>query len=633
MGSLFGCFDSVCGWLAELLEWNRDTKANLPPSQESKLLLNVSGGGSSLSSKSQYLPNTRPIPMIAIILLAIAVHGPLLLMQIPLNSYDANTHIFFASHYAHHWFNPWNEKWYGGFSQTTYPPLTHQWIALFSNFIGLDLAYMLVQLIVLILLPVGMYRYARLWVPERQASYAAVGTIFLGSLAMLVYQSGQLPTTTAAALTLNALPFFYDWTRNGRFLALIKGLAIGMAGAAAHHVTFIFATVLFALPVWFLAGMDRKEGAEGEEASIGGVVIRGAIFSVLVGIAVLVVLAPYWIALKANPITQMPIPHGSRDNYILTPHSGMNFWVVPMGALILALPYIFFKGTAERRLRPLLLGWYLTALLGLGGTTPVGKWLLGRAFEVLTFERFTFWATLMAMPIVSILAVYIVDRYARKGIVALAVLAIGTFASAVSWNTFHPINSGSFDVDQVIAFMNNPDHSKYRYMTLGFGNQFAKVSTYVDASSVDGDYNSARLLPELTAYGSGQLYNSKYFGAAGMEALRAMLRHADQYGLRYIFVRDRFYEPLLAFAGWRQTETYSDGAISLWTKDDAPPAKKLEFGTFVPTEWQGIMWGILPVGSSLLAVFLVAFLPDRRRASAPLAFPSPAAEPIFREAK
>ncbi len=74
----------------------------------------------------------RPIPLAAIVLLALIVHGPLLTMQLPLTtSYDANLHIFFASHYAHHWFDPWNEKWFAGFSQTTYPPLGHQWIAIF----------------------------------------------------------------------------------------------------------------------------------------------------------------------------------------------------------------------------------------------------------------------------------------------------------------------------------------------------------------------------------------------------------------------------------------------------------------------------------------------------------------------
>jgi len=52
----------------------------------------------------------RSIPLLAIVLVALAVHGPLLFMQLPANSYDANFHIFFASHYAQHWFNPWNEN-------------------------------------------------------------------------------------------------------------------------------------------------------------------------------------------------------------------------------------------------------------------------------------------------------------------------------------------------------------------------------------------------------------------------------------------------------------------------------------------------------------------------------------------
>src|SRR5207248_10428093 len=145
----------------------------------------------------------------------LAVHGPLLLMQLPASSYDANTHIFFAAHYAHHWFSPWNEKWFGGFSQTTYPPLAHQWIALLSHLFGLQMSYMLVQLAVILFMTVGVFRYAKLWVDERPASYAAIGGVLLGSRAILVYQSGQLPSTFATALALKALPYFTTWLRAG----------------------------------------------------------------------------------------------------------------------------------------------------------------------------------------------------------------------------------------------------------------------------------------------------------------------------------------------------------------------------------------------------------------------------------
>ncbi len=563
--------------------------------------------------------STRAIPLLLIVLLALAVHGPLLLMQLPANSYDATTHIFFAAHYAHHWFSPWNEKWFGGMSQTTYPPLTHQWIALFSHIFGLTGAYMFVQLIVILLLPVGMYRYAMLWVPEREASYAALGTVFLGSLAMLVYQSGQLPTITAAALTLNALPYFYRWTRDGGADQLLKGAAISMAGAAAHHVTFLFGAILFAMPVLWLCLLDRKESSP--NSSVTALLTRAVAFGGIILAAAIVVLLPYFISLRQNPINQLPIPHGSRDNYILSPHSGMNFWIIPMGALILAIPYILIKGSAVRRLRPLLFGWYLTTLLGLGGTTPVGRLLLGRAYEVLTFERFTFWATLMALPFVGLLAAWMIDRWHRRAVVLLGVAAAYSCAMAVAWVVFNPINSGTFSVQPEIDFLNREEHAKYRYITLGFGNQFAKVSTYANAGSLDGDYNSARLLPELTAYGAGQLYNSKYYGTAGMEALRAILKHADRYGLRYVFVRDRYYEPLLAFAGWRQSEIYDNGATSLWTKDDVPPAKHIDFGNAVPPMWQGVMWGLVPMGASLFAIFVV-LLPERRRYSGSIEFPA-----------
>jgi hypothetical protein len=600
---------------------------------ESKLLVVAVGRSVPLLAKSSDFPVSRAIPLSAIVLLAIAIHGPLLLMQLPVSSYDANTHMFFASHYASHWFSPWNEKWYGGFSQTTYPPLTHQWIALFSHLVGITMAYMLVQGIAVVLLVVGVYRYARLWVNEVQASYAAIASVFLGSLALLVYQSGQLPTTTAAALTLNALPYFYDWSRRGRFGSLVKGVAIALAAAAAHHVTLLFGIVLFAIPVFVLAVMDRN--LDGEERNAAAVIARGLVFGILMIAGVAIVLLPYLIQLYHNPINQMPIPHGSRDNYILKPFSGFNFWVVPMGALILALPFTVIRGATVRRLRPLLLGWWITAILGLGGTTPVGKLLLGRAFEILTFERFTFWATLMMMPIVGILIQELVDRYSRRAVLALWIAAVATFGTAVSWMVFHPINASPFKIEPVVAFLNREGHSKFRYLTLGFGSEFPAVSRQVSAGSVDGDYNSARVLPELTQFGAGQLNSSKYFGASGMEALRAVLKHANQYGLKYIFVRDRYYEPLLAFAGWRQAESYDNGNVTLWSKEDVPPARRIDFGVLMPTAWQGLMWGILPVGVSLFALFAILMMPERRIMEAPVSFPASSSPErvVLREAK
>jgi hypothetical protein len=557
--------------------------------------------------------------MLAVVLVALAVHGPLLLMQLPLKSFDANFHIFFASHYAHHWFNPWNEKWFAGFSQTTYPPLTHQWIALLSNVVGLKMGYMLVQLIAILLLPVGVFRFARIWVEDRAASYAALGSIFLGALAFLAYQAGQLATIASAALYLNALPYFYEWMTEASGRSLIKGVAVGLTAAAAHHVTLIFGVVLFAGPVLWTAIVDARD--ERVSGSVTGVLSRALVFGAFIVAGVAVILLPYWLELIQHPIHQIPIPHDSRANFLLNSTTAVNYFIIPYGALILALPFILIRGASSRRLVPLLCGFWLTFIFGIGGTTPLPRWILGRAYDVLTFERFTFWATLMAMPLVGVLALRVLERFQTKGAVALSIAAVGTIGAALWWLNANPYRpEGTTDVQQVDSFLNRDGHDAYRYLTLGFGSELSKVSTYTDAGSVDGDYNSARLLPEMTHYGSAQLTNAKFYGSAGMASLRAMLEHASRYGLKYIFVHDPYYEPLLTFVGWRKIEVFGNGDVTAWSKEDVPPAHRIETSV-MPPAWEGLMWGILPIGVSFLAIFLELFLPDDRRALVPLGIP------------
>jgi len=561
--------------------------------------------------------STRSIPISVALLAAIVVNLPLLLMKLPLKSYDTNFHIFFASNYVHHWFDPWNAKWYAGFSQVTYPPLPQQWVALASHIFGLDMAYMVVQLAALLLLVVGVYRFSLLWVGPRAASFAALASVFLGSESFLVYSAGQLGTTSAAPIYLNALPFLFEWVRYGKWRSFVKASALFAAAAAAHHATLLFGSFFFAVPVLALVLLDRQDG---ERVSTTAFVTRTALITVLVGIAIAVVLLPFWIALLRYPVTQTPIPHPSRANYLLSPQWGLNYFIVPYGALVLALPFIFLRGSKVARLRPLLLGFWVAFMVGLGGTTPVGHLLLGRAFDVLTMERFSYWATLLALPFVGLLAAELVDRYKVVAAVGLAVLAACTCALAVGWSTYRPADAEDFPVDTVASWLNRDGHDQYRYVTLGFGNKIARLAMLTNASSVDGEWNSGRMLPELTHYGAGALTSSKYFGEAGLDALRAMLAHADTYGLKWVFVRDHYYDPLLSFAGWRPVDTLEDKTITVWSKDGVPPAVPIN-APQVPPHWQGLMWGILPFGSSLLAIF-VLLIPDKSRYRVPVEHPA-----------
>ena len=574
--------------------------------------------------KSEAHLSRRPIPLSFILMAVLLVHLPLLVMKLPLKSYDTNQHIFFASHYLHQWFDPWNTKWYAGFSQTTYPPLPQQWIAVLSHITGLEYGYMLVQLVAIILLAVGVYRFSLLWVSPRAASFAALASVFLGSESFLVYSAGQLGTTSAAPIYLNALPFLFEWIRFGRWRAFLKASVLFAAAAAAHHATLIFGSFFFALPVVALAIMEREEGEESERSSTGALIARTVGIVIVVTALIVVVLLPFWIALIHYPVTQEPIPHASRANYILSPFLGLNYFIVPYGAVILAFPFIFWRGAGTPRLRPLLIGFWLAFLVGLGGTTPVSQLVLRRAGEVITMERFSYWATLLALPFIGILITELIDRFKTPAIVAVCTLAALTCGLAVAWSTIHPPDAQEFDTKPVADWLNRDGHDHYRYITLGFGNKIARLAMQTNAGSVDGEWNSARQLPELTAHGAAALTSSKFFGKNGIDALRAMLEHADHYGLKWVFVRDHYYDPLLAFAGWRPVDNLNDHTIIVWSKDGVPPATPLN-APQIPPHWQGLMWGLLPFGSSILAL-LVLLIPERRPLESRISFPSPAEE-------
>jgi hypothetical protein len=193
---------------------------------------------------------------------------------------------------------------------------------------------------------------------------------------------------------------------------------------------------------------------------------------------------------------------------------------------------------------------------------------------------------------------------------------------AVAWASFRPADAEDFKVESVAGWLNRDGHDKYRYVTLGFGNKIARLAVLTDASSVDGEWNSGRMLPELTEHGAGPLTSSKYFGKNGLDALSAILQHADRYGLKWVFMKDPYYEPLLVFSGWRRVDDLENRTITVWSKEAVPPATPID-SPQRPVAWEGVLWGILPIGSSILAMLLI-LIPDRRWAGQTVADPATA---------
>ena len=140
-------------------------------------------------------------------------------------------------------------------------------------------------------------------------------------------------------------------------------------------------------------------------------------------------------------------------------------------------------------------------------------------------------------------------------------------------------------------------------LTLGFGDQMAWLSANSLAATVDGNYHSARRLPELTTRPVERLENAKFSGQDGLASLNDFLTYSEKYSLKYIFSNDRYYDPLLYYTGWSRTIRLENG-IMVWEKGNISTIKPV-----VPKEVKPILkkaWGIFPV-SSLCVAFLLTF--------------------------
>ena len=110
----------------------------------------------------------------------------------------------------------------------------------------------------------------------------------------------------------------------------------------------------------------------------------------------------------------------------------------------------------------------------------------------------------------------------------------------------------------------------------------AWLSAQTPAMSVDGNYHSARRLPELTTRAIERLENSKFKGIEGIGSLQQFLTTPEKYSLKYVFSNDKFYDPILYFCGWHRLKPLENG-IMVWEKLNVNPVS-----TILPKEDVGI---------------------------------------------
>ncbi|MFK7834092.1 MAG: hypothetical protein AB8B52_12535 [Winogradskyella sp.] len=570
------------------------------------------------------MKNTSNKYLIAALLIGIAFHGTSIFFTLE-TTYDALIHLFFADHYATSWFEPWNYKWYTGFTVMSYPPLVHQSIAALSFIGGLKFGMFTVALIGIVLFITGVYRFALLMTSNRTvAGYAALLAVFSSSFVETLHVFGQLPSIIGISVLMHSLPEIYLWLKTGKLRYLATSLSLIAVTVTSHHVTPIFGMIFFIFPLIGMVIMDASRDTVETMKAVTFKVFLNTFFKLFkriisFGMLSLVIIIgcilPYWINSKNNPITQVPIPHGSRDNFLEITSSGLVFFLIPWGILLIILPYIFHRYYSKRYL---FFGLSMTILvvLGTGGTTPIPRLVLGEtAFNILTLDRFTLWASIMSLPLFGEFTYRFVEGDLKTliqakfgavyhriagGILAGLFLFMTIFTMSLSY--FKPSQPQQIKMLPIVNFLNQDQHDQWRYMTLGFGDQMAWLSAQTNAMSVDGNYHSARRLPELTTRPIERLENSKFKGVEGIGSLQQFLTTPEKYNFKYIFSNDKFYDPILYYCGWQRLRQLENG-IMVWEKLNVPPLSSILPKEDVST-WQKILWGIVPFLTVLIAFIL-----------------------------
>ena len=524
------------------------------------------------------------------VLFSFLMHGALILAGRYRISYDAYNHMFFGDHYRMDWWSLWEPRWYTGFQVNSYPPLVHQLIGALSHVTGIDAAFALVLWATVTLLPLAVYAFARIFVGRSSAGYAALGAAFLPSVYLTAHIFGQLPTLAAAVIALLSMAALDRYFRDGGVLNGALTISLLATVMAFHHATLLL------LP-WLVLAIAAHVLLS-RFMTWQTLTIRLLILGVFSMLAMLIVIWPFW-EWGRSQLIQTPIDHASRHNFLKDPLAALLFFLPVYGPLAVVIPTALSLAR-KKQLISLGVAFFVLFLLGLGNTTPLPRLFFGEGWAWLTYDRFAFWASLILLPFFGMIVI-LFRRSRSRGTRTKIFLTLAIFSLIVGLITaFLPLQPGAVDMRQVVEFLDYGDRSDWRYLTFGFGDQLALLSTLTTATTIDGSYHTARTLPELRSSGIGQIDTAFWF-PGGLSKLDPILQKAGKHGVRWGFVNVQKYVPVLERNGWVKIKTLKDG-VEVWENPDAklpppsegPPANVIaEFS-----------WGTLPILSFITSLSL-----------------------------
>ena len=507
----------------------------------------------------------------------------------------------------------------------SYPPASHQSIALVSMFVGLTTAFVAVQLAAVVTVIVGVYRFSLLWVSREAAGWAALLAVVSSSIAEVVHTFGQLPTMFALGFLLNAQPSIRRWVHDGVRTDLIVAIALLAATTAGHHVTTLFGSVFFTGPVAVRAVLDRWGTPLANEAAGHTVSVRPSLLVPQIACDLLL----------GDSGHRSPCRAGRRSR----PHIGHR------GAAVLAVVEFGFdhpEGLDRaqpvplrrcRRPRPGSFRAVLAPLRGCSppkavaagvavgsidraavlarqqaGTTPIPRMPPGGAFDILTLDRFTIWTTVAILPFAGSAIVSL--RTWRAPFIGVAQLGSirrgrgdrcagdsdrrGHLCRHVDHPSALPATRDRPCADQLVHEQGPArplalSHARVRRSDgVGRGehdgvDRRRQLSLGPPAARVDeslGGTTRRRQVPRRPGH--------RFTPAVPDQPVAV----SPQVRVPTIIC---FYDPLLWSAGWQRIGVL-DNDVEVWERADVPPLPNVLPEREIP-DWQRTMWGILPMAS------------------------------------
>mgnify|MGYP006276398441 CR=1 FL=1 len=538
-------------------------------------------------------------------------------------TFDAETHLFFADHYASGWFSGWEPRWYGGFWVYSYPPLLHQLVALVGKLTDLDTAYRCVQLGVLTALPLSVWLLTDAIADARAAGWAAAFSVASAGVYSTVYSFGQLPTLSAVVLMFAATAFLVAWIMGGKPVDLVAFTGLGGACVATHHLTGIVGLPLLAVTSLLWLAVRCKQVDDPPRITCWK---RAGVAALALFIVASVVLAPFLWWSRNGKVAQAEIAHPTRTAFLSDP--AVWWLLVPgeWGVMPLMMPLLLWASWRRREL------WAWTGLVALLATLSLGpaytalpRLMFGGLSYWLTYERFALWGALVALVPFGVWAA---GKRVRPLSLTLLMLFGYVALQAATYTVRTPIVDGLDTpalVPVVANWLTSHGRDRWRYVTFGFAEgDMPHLSRLTTATTIDGTYFTARRDPLLSRSGMGCVDTVTSQSPAMMNYIRVVLSAPQGYNLRWAVCAKAACADLLRRAQWACLGTLkptglepcadphhpSEDGVTVWMApkrcnvppfDSEPPSAPAALA---------LVWGVVPVGLLVLGIGAAAKSPQ-----------------------